>query len=111
MAVLIKNFGMPSGCFSCPLSAGGWCLPLNYQMAIYQAIAKKKRLPDCPLVFCEQDRAPAVDESLDNIMEEVCEICMYKGDYKDPDDLIRERCNDCKVVERVDKVLYGSTHT
>lgn len=34
------------------------------------------------------------------IAEAACEICRYPGEYKDTDDLIKERCERCPVFEK-----------
>ena len=104
MAILVKGMEMPTCCRKCELFGEYGCAIVG---AVGSAYTDGRRSRDCPLVLCEDDRVPCVDESLNKIMEEVCEICRYKGDYKDPDDLIRERCNCCKVVATVDEVLYG----
>ena len=112
MAVLIKGIEYPRRCNLCPCFQRfetkvhhiKWCGATRVQIE-----TEWEHLPNCPLVLCEDDRVPTVDESLNKIMEVACEYCKHPGWYKDPDDLIKEQCNTCKLAEIVDKVLYGES--
>jgi len=116
MAVLIKGFKYPRKCTECLFRTFA-LVPVPGQIDKVCILTNKsvKDVPDlvghradfCPLVLCEDDRVPCVDESLTDIMEEVCEICRYVGDYKDQDELFEKRCNHCKVEKKVSEVLYG----
>ena len=106
MAVLIKGFKFPKTCRECPFYYPVICMARDENIA-EDCNPVNSRDKDCPLVLCEDDRVPATDESLDRIMEEVCEYCRYPFEYKDPDDMEREQCNRCKVAKIVDEVLYG----
>ena len=111
MAVLIKGFKYPKRCMDCKLSTAwngsfGRSCKLN-DFLVTDDNDWRVRHPDCPLVLCEDDRVPCVDESLTDIMEEGCKYCKHPGWYKDPDDMQREQCDHCKVVEKLAEALYG----
>lgn len=119
MAVLIKGMnGLPPHCGDCdfsksvvePIRKGAMACRLYSWCAILHTCVGEgdgKRDPRCPLVLCEDDRVPCVDETLDKVMEEMCEYCRYPFEYKDPDEMFEKQCNHCKVAEKLQEVLYG----
>lgn len=40
----------------------------------------------------------------DKIMELACDLCKWPGEYKDPDDLWRERCDTCTLLEYLEGI-------
>ena len=43
----------------------------------------------------------------DELLEVACDLCKYPGEYKDPDDLIEERCDHCPMFEKLMEVTDG----
>ena len=41
---------------------------------------------------------------LDSIAEHVCGFCKWRSEYKDPDDLEKEKCSTCEIFEMVESV-------
>lgn len=48
-----------------------------------------------------------MDEKFEELREAICDICMHKSEYKDPDDLWDHECEKCKVMDLMDKVQYA----
>ena len=49
-------------------------------------------------------RKDTIYNHLDSIAEHVCTFCKWRPEYKDPDDLEREKCSTCKIFEMVEEV-------
>lgn len=92
MAILIKGMAMPTSCVDCPMmqDENGYCkLRKEY---VYGDIPRS-----CPL---------AKLITIEELMEPMCDQCQWPGWYKDPDDMMREKCSDCPVEAKLAEALY-----
>ena len=44
--------------------------------------------------------------TIEELMEPMCDQCQWPGWYKDPDDMMREKCSDCPVEAKLAEALY-----
>ena len=49
-------------------------------------------------------RLDSIYTHIDSIAEQACEVCKWKSEYKDPDDLEKAKCSTCRIFEMVDEV-------
>ena len=44
--------------------------------------------------------------TIEELMEPMCDQCQWPGWYKDPDDMMREKCSRCPVEAKLAEALY-----
>ncbi len=95
MAILIKRMEMPGSCVDCRFS-NGYCRAANrkFDRGIKLNIGRMQWCPLAKLITIEE------------LMEPMCDQCQWPGWYKDPDDMMREKCSDCPVEAKLMEALY-----